>query len=110
MNNKKSLGTKLSQHFTLQLLVHYSLEREVTLACDASPYGLGCVISHDLEDGTERPILYASHTLSPAEKNYLQPDKEAAATMFSVRKFHTYLYGRHFTIYVDHKPLPGLIQ
>ena len=39
-----------------KLLVHYSLERDVVIACDASPYGLGCVISHILEDGIERPI------------------------------------------------------
>ena len=93
-----------------QLPVHYSLEREVTLACDASPYGLGCVISHVMEDGTECPISYASRILSPAEKNYSQLDKEAAAIMFGVRKLHTYLYGWHFTIYMDHKPLLGLLQ
>ena len=63
-----------------------------------------------MEDGTERPISYASRTLSPAEKNYSQLDKEAAAIMFGVRKFHTYLYRRRFKIYTDHKPLLGLLQ
>ena len=93
-----------------KLLVHYSLERDVVIACDALPYGLGSVISHILEDGTERPISYASCTLSPAEKKYSQLDKEAAAVMFGLRKFHTYLYGRRFKIYTDHKPLLGLLQ
>ena len=93
-----------------KLLVHYSLERDIVIACDASPYGLGCVISHILEDGTEHPIPYASHTLSPVEKIYSQLDKEAAAVMFGVRKFHTYLYGRRFKIYTDLKLLLGLLQ
>ena len=93
-----------------KLLVHYSLERDIVIACDASLYGLGCVISHILEDGTERPISYASRTQSPTEKNYSQLDKEAAAVMFGVRKFHTYLYGRRFKIYTDPKPLLGLLQ
>ena len=66
---------------------------------------MGCVISHILEDGTERPISYASCTLSLVEKNYSQLYKEAAAIMFGVRKFHTYLYGQRFKIYTDHKPL-----
>ena len=91
-----------------KLLVHYSLERDVVIACDASPFRLGCVISHILEDGTERPISYASRTLSLPENDYSQLDKEADAVMFGGKKLHTYLYGRRFKIYPDHKPLLGL--
>ena len=92
-----------------QLLVHYSLEKEVTLACNASPFGLGCV-SHIMEDGSGRPISYVSRTLTAAERNYSQLDKEAAALIFGIRKFHPYLYGRQFKAYTDHKPLLGLFK
>ena len=88
-----------------KLLVHFDDQKPIVLACDASPFGIGAVLSHILDDGTERPIAYASRSLSPAEKRYSQLDKEALAIVFGVCKFHCYLYGRRFLLYSDHKPL-----
>ena len=50
-------------------------------------------------------IAYASRTLNEHEKRYGQIDKEALAIMFGLKRFHLYLYGRHFTILTHHKPL-----
>ena len=58
-----------------------------------------------MRDGSDKPIYYASRSLSSAEKGYSQLDKEGLAIIFAVKKFHNFLYGRHFVINSDHRPL-----
>ena len=92
------------------LLVHYNPKKQIVVACDASPLGLGAVLSHIMPDGQERPIAYASRTLTAAERGYSQIEKEGLAVVFAVTNFHNYLHGQSFMIESDHQPLSHLFN
>ncbi|XP_043285741.1 uncharacterized protein [Venturia canescens] len=68
-----------------EVLVHYNPELPIKISCDASPFGLGAVLSHVFPDESERPVTFASRTLNKAEKNYSQLDKEALGLIFAVQ-------------------------
>ena len=67
------------------------------------------MISHIFPSGVDRPIAYASRTLTASEKNYSQLEKEALSLIFVVHTFHQYLYRHEFTLYTDHKPLTTIL-
>lgn len=85
-------------HFDLALPISY-------IVGDASAYGNGAIISHVFPNGEECPIAFSSRTLFKAEKKYKQINKEALSLMYSVQKFHQYLYEQKFVLVMDHKPL-----
>ena len=104
--SEKAFVCSKSELVTDKVLVPYD---EKILACDASPYGVGVVISHVMDDGEERPIAFASRTLTKGERNYLQIEKEALGIVFGVRQFQRYLYGRTFHLLTDHKQLVTIL-
>ncbi|KAJ8375572.1 hypothetical protein SKAU_G00061520 [Synaphobranchus kaupii] len=107
---EKAFCSAKDQLLSERVLTHYNPQLPIRLACDASPYGVGAVISHVMPGGQERPIAFASRTLSKAEQNYAQIEREALGIIFGMRKFHAYLYGRHFTLLTDHRPLTTIFS
>ena len=107
---EQDLAFKKAQEALLfsDVLVHYNQDLPLILECDASPYGVGAVLSHEMEDGSTKPVSFASRSLTPTEKRYAHLDKEALAIIFGVKRFHLYLAGRKFSIVSDHRPLQYL--
>ena len=72
---------------------------------DASKYGLGAAL---LQSGCS--IAFVSKTLTDIETCYANVERECLSVCFGLKKFHTYLYGRHVIVQNDHKPLEMIQQ
>lgn len=88
-----------------QVITHFNSEMTIVLSCDASDRGIRTIIFHRFEDNSERPISFASRSLSLFGRNYSTPHKEALFIIWGVTKFYQFVKGRDFTIKSDHKPL-----
>ena len=60
-------------------------------------------------DGRWSPVVFASCSLTPAERRYAQIEKEALPLTWSYTIFQDYLIGLTFTLETDHKPLVPLL-
>lgn len=91
------------------LLVLFDPTKPISVTVDSSSFGVGAVLSNSV-DGKDLPVIFESATLTPAQQNYSQIDKEALAVIFAITKFHKYLIGNKFTIYSDHQSLKTLFS
>uniref|UniRef100_A0A3B3IAC9 ribonuclease H n=1 Tax=Oryzias latipes TaxID=8090 RepID=A0A3B3IAC9_ORYLA len=86
-------------------LAYFKLGAPTVVISDASPVGLGAVLLQTQQDGQNKPVAYASRSLTPTERRYSQIEREALGCVWSVEHFRTYLWGGKFTLQTDHKPL-----
>ena len=73
----------------------------------ASGEGLGAVLSQ-VVDGHECVVSYASRVLSRSERKYCATHREMLALVWAVHIFRLYLYGKRFTLRMDHSCLKWL--
>jgi len=81
---------------------------EFSLVTDASGYGLGAVLQVRRDGHWTAAAFYSRQTRGP-ERRYLVTELVALAVVESIKHFSSYLYGRRFTVYTDHKPLCSLL-
>jgi len=97
----ETLKQKLCKDPVLQ---YPDFSKPFILTTDASGIAVGGILSQG-EINKDRPIAYASRTLTDNEVKYDTYEKEVLAIIYCVKHFRPYLYGRKFTLVTDHKPL-----
>jgi len=83
------------------------LNCEIILSADASNKSLGACTMQEYDE-VKHLVMYASKKMLPREQNYSVGEREALAIVWAVNKFHRYLYGQHFILESDHRPLEYL--
>ena len=81
-------------------LAYYNRSQPLSIQTDASEYGLGVALLQN-----NRPIAFASKTLTDMETRYANIECKCLSVVFGLEKFHTYIYGRHRTVFNDHNHL-----
>ena len=86
----------------------YNPNATTKVIVDGSPVGLGAILTQEQPDGSFKPVMYGSSSLTPTQQRYSQTEREALAILWACKHFHHYLYDRRFTVVTDHKPLLGM--
>ena len=86
------------------VLQYFNPDKLITIQTDASQSGIGSCL---LQEG--HPVIYASRSLTTAEQNYAQIEKELLAIVFACEQFHQFVYGNDIVVQSDHKPLEAIM-
>ena len=95
---------------TRPTLAYFDPRKKTTLTVDASPTGLGGILSQHDDRGEVHVVAYASKALSDVETRYSQTEREALPVIWACEHYHLYLYGQPVTVLTDHLPLLGMIN
>ena len=87
------------------ILAYYNPQKETILQTDASTKGLGvCLLQN------EKPIYFTSKALTETQRGYVAIEIESLAIVWTVEKFHHFLYGWDFILETDQKPLETILS
>jgi len=86
----------------------YALIADASLGDGKKPGGLGAILTQLNPQGEHCVIAYASRKLQKHECNYTPFLLEMQAAIWGMEHFETYLRGRKFTLFTDHRPLEKL--
>ena len=96
---------------TAPILINANFMKPFKLHTNDCGSGLGAVLYHTHDDGTDAIITYVSRSLTKAEIHYSTHQLEFLALKWVVVKtVHKYLYGSTFDVYTDNKPLTYILM
>ena len=114
---------QLENHFNLikravsnaPFLAHVDWHKRFAIACDASWTGIGGVLYQFFEGQPEditpyNIIAICSRKLTKSEMRYSAYKKELRGVVYTLLKFHSWIFGREINLYTDHMPLQHMLE
>ena len=93
------------------VMAYFDKTKQTELITDASPFGLSAILTQKSSGSVDRKVVaYISRSLSDVERRYSQTEREALAIVWAVERLHVYLYGGHFTLITDCKPVELILN
>ena len=87
-------------------VAYFDPYKETELTTDASPVSLSAILCQRTPGQNDRRVIaYVSRALSDVERQYSQTEKEALAIVWAIERLHIYVYGKHFSLFTDCKPV-----
>jgi len=102
-NLKQSLANSHS-------ISYFDTALDTEIIVDASPTGLGGILTQHDQHENLKVIAYGSRSLTDTESRYSQTEREMLAVVWACEHFHLYIYGADITIVSDHKPLESIVN
>ncbi|KAJ1093870.1 hypothetical protein NDU88_006959 [Pleurodeles waltl] len=84
--------------------------QEFIVQTDASEHGIGAVLAQLNEEGSDQPVVFISRRLLSRELGWSAIEREAFAVVWALKNLRPYLFGTHFRVQTDHRPLRWLMQ
>ena len=89
---------------TAPILAYYDSKKTTVLQTDASINGLGACLLQD-----EKLVYFTSKVLTKTQQGYVAIELESLAVTWAMEKSHHFLYGNHFILETEQKPLETIL-
>ena len=90
---------------------YFDDSKQTFLFTDASPYGISAILMQKSAGQNDAKIItYSSRALTTAEQNYAQIERECLSIVYGCERNRSYLIGRQFNVFNDHKALINILN
>jgi len=85
-----------------------NFQKPFSIHVDASDHTVAGILTQPNENGAERPVEFISSKLNPTQARWSTIEKETYATVWALKKFRKWIFGKPAVVYTDHNPITYL--